>query len=110
MRIDEFRRITRYPRLRNYLRRAAAGTMLTADLSTAGTRVTLAVKNTPHNNFNAIIEVPKTSDFVLRLIGGDLEVAAITGNKDFASQAGDVGIAAGNPRRLRQRGCHGQDR
>ena len=67
-----------------------------ADLSTAGTRATLAIKNTPHNNFKATIEVPKASDLVLRLSGGDLDVGAITGNKDIDSGAGDVGIAA-NP-------------
>ena len=68
----------------------------TADLNTNGLKATLAVKDTPHNNFNAVIEVPKTSDVVVRLAAGNLEMAALTGSKDVDSQAGNVEITAGN--------------
>jgi hypothetical protein len=91
----------------NYQVRSAAGDSIrvtfsgntgnaTADLSTNGTHATLAVRDTPHNNFTATIEVPKTSDVVLRLAGGNLEMAAITGNKDIDSKAGNVEITAGS--------------
>jgi hypothetical protein len=68
----------------------------TADLGTTGTHATLAIKDTPHNNFRAIVEVPATADLVVHLTGGNLEVGAITGNKDIDSKAGNVGIATPN--------------
>ena len=64
-----------------------------ADLGINGTHATLTVKDTPHNNFRATVEVPKTSDLVIHLSGGNLNVAAITGNKDIDSKAGNVAIA-----------------
>lgn len=69
----------------------------TADLNTNGSKATLTVKDTPHNNFNAVIEVPKTSDVVVRLDAGNLEMAALTGSKDVDSKAGNVEITAGSP-------------
>ena len=67
-----------------------------ADLGTSGTHANLAIRDTPHSNFRAIVEVPATSDLTVRLSGGNLEVAAITGNKDIDSKAGNVGIAIPN--------------
>jgi hypothetical protein len=67
-----------------------------ADVGTTGTHATLAIRNTPHNNFRAIIEVPATSDLTVHLGGGNLDVAAITGNKDIDSKAGNVAIAVPN--------------
>jgi hypothetical protein len=68
-----------------------------AELVTNGTHANLVVKDTPHSNFHAIIEVPKTSDVILRLAGGNLEMTVISGNKDIESKAGNVEIAAGSP-------------
>jgi hypothetical protein len=68
-----------------------------AELTTNGTHANLAVKDAPHSNFQATIEVPKTADVVLRLTGGNLEMAALTGNKDIDSKAGNVEIAVGSP-------------
>jgi hypothetical protein len=68
----------------------------TADLGTSGTHANLAIRDTPHSNFRAIVEVPATSDLTVHLSGGNLEVAAITGNKDIDSKAGNVGIAIPN--------------
>jgi hypothetical protein len=64
-----------------------------ADLGTSGTHATLAIRDTPHSNFRATVEVPATSDLTVHLTGGNLEVAAITGNKDIDSKAGNVRIA-----------------
>lgn len=69
----------------------------TTAVTTNGAQASLTVKNTPHTNFQARIEVPKTSDLVVRLAGGNLEMAAITGNKDIDSQAGNVEIKVGDP-------------
>jgi hypothetical protein len=67
-----------------------------ADLETSGTRANLAIRDTPHSNFRAIVEVPVTVDLTVHLSGGNLEVAAVTGNKDIDSKAGNVGIAIPN--------------
>jgi hypothetical protein len=67
-----------------------------ADLEASGTRANLAIRDTPHSNFRAIVEVPATVDLTVHLSGGNLEVAAITGNKDIDSKAGNVGIAIPN--------------
>src|SRR6478609_1185841 len=53
----------------------------TADVTTTGNRATLAIKDTPHNNFRSTIEVPATADINVHLSGGNLEIGAITGNK-----------------------------
>ena len=68
----------------------------TAEITTAGAHANLAIKDTPHGNFKATVEVPQTSDLVLHLTGGNLDMAAITGNKDIDSKAGNVTVAVGN--------------
>ncbi|HEV3201254.1 MAG TPA: hypothetical protein VGZ73_25315 [Bryobacteraceae bacterium] len=68
----------------------------TADLGTSGPHANLAIRDTPHSNFRATVEVPATADLTVHLTGGNLEVAAITGNKDIDSKAGNVGIAIPN--------------
>ena len=67
------------------------------DLATNGSHADVKVTDTPHNNFQATIEVPKTADLVVRLTGGNLVIAAITGNKDVESYGGNVQIAVGDP-------------
>jgi hypothetical protein len=67
-----------------------------ADLGGSGTHATLAIKDTPHNNFRATLEVPATADLTVHLTAGNLEVAAITGNKDIESKAGNVEISIAN--------------
>jgi hypothetical protein len=69
----------------------------TAALATNGSHAMLVVKDTPHNNFKATVEVPRTADLVVRHAGGDLDMAAIAGNKDIDSKAGDLTITAGSP-------------
>jgi hypothetical protein len=67
-----------------------------ADLGTSGTHANLAIRDTPQSDFRATVEVPATTDLTVHLSGGNLEVAAITGNKDIDSKAGNVGIAIPN--------------
>ena len=68
------------------------------DLTTSSTHADVKVKDTPGNNFQATIEVPRAADLVVRLTGGNLVIAAITGNKDVESYAGNVQIAVGDPK------------
>ncbi len=68
-----------------------------AELTITGAEAHVGVKDTPSNNFQATIEVPKTADLVVRLSAGNLEIAAISGNKDVESAAGNVDIAVGDP-------------
>jgi hypothetical protein len=67
------------------------------DLTTNATRANLAVLETPDSNFQATIEVPKTSDLIVRLSGGNLVLSGITGNKDIDSVAGNAEISIGDP-------------
>jgi hypothetical protein len=68
----------------------------TADLETSGTHANLAIKDTPHSNFRATVEVPATADLTIHLTGGNLEIAAISGNKDIDSKARNVSISVPN--------------
>jgi hypothetical protein len=67
------------------------------EVTASGARADVVVKDTPHKNFHATIEVPKAADLNIRLSAGDLTMAAITGNKDVESYAGDIKIAVGDP-------------
>jgi hypothetical protein len=64
------------------------------ELTANGTQGKVVLRDTPNNNFGAVIEVPKTSDLVIRMWAGDLSVMDITGNKDIEIKAGDIRIAA----------------
>jgi hypothetical protein len=91
----------------NYTVRPAAGTDIRVTLggntgtakvnvTTTDTEAKVSVKETPHNNFQATIEVPQTADLTIRLSGGDLKIEAIRGNKDVESNAGNVDIVTGD--------------
>ena len=67
----------------------------TADVTTDGAHGNVAIKDTP-NNFKATIEVPQTTDLVLHLTGGILDIGAVTGNKNIDSKAGNVTVAVGD--------------
>ena len=66
------------------------------ELAAEGTHAEVKVKDTPNHNFHATIEVPKTADLVIRLSGGDLVMAPITGNKDVEAYGGDIKIGVGD--------------
>lgn len=67
-----------------------------ADLAISGTHANLAIRKTPRSSFRATVEVPATTDITVHLTGGNLELAAITGNKEIDSKAGNVGIMVPN--------------
>jgi hypothetical protein len=83
----------------NHIRVAVSGTTGNAkiDVGIEGGNATIKVKDTPHGNFRAIVEVPAKSDLVVRLTGGELTVDEITGNKDVESYGGNVRVAVGDP-------------
>ncbi len=62
-------------------------------VSGQGSSAKVTVSNTPHSNFHATIEVPKTTDLAITLAAGDLNVAPITGNLEIDSTAGDITVA-----------------
>jgi hypothetical protein len=67
-----------------------------ADLTTSGSHANLAIRDTPHGNFRATVEVPAAANLTIHLTAGNLDVGAITGNKDIDSQAGNVTISIPN--------------
>jgi hypothetical protein len=67
-----------------------------AELATSGKHASLTVRDTPHSNFRATVEVPAMADLNIHLSAGNLEITAITGNKDIDSQVGNVGISIPN--------------
>ena len=68
-----------------------------SELSANGAQAVVRVRDTPSNNFQATIEVPKAADLVVRLSAGNLQIAAISGNKEIESTAGNVEIEVGDP-------------
>ncbi len=87
------------PSADNHIRVLLSGNVGTTvtDVAISKSHADIKVSNTPsHGDFHATIEVPKTSDLLVRMTAGDLTVGSITGNKDVASNAGDVKIAVGS--------------
>lgn len=66
------------------------------ELTVDGQRANVAVKDTP-NNFHALIDVPGSSNVVIHLSAGNLEMAGIVGDKDINSGAGNVEITISDP-------------
>ena len=52
------------------------------EITSNATRANLAVMDTPGDSCQAAIEVPKVSDLIVRLSGGNFILSGITGNKD----------------------------
>jgi hypothetical protein len=67
------------------------------EIKSGGSGAELSVHNTPHNDFHALIEVPRHSDLWVRLSAGDLNIQDVEGNKDIESHAGDVEIVLPHP-------------
>jgi len=67
------------------------------ELAATGSQATLKVSDTPHNNFSALIEVPKIANLTVHLTGGNLTITGVTGNKDVDSYGGNVTIGVPDP-------------
>ncbi|HEY7098698.1 MAG TPA: hypothetical protein VH437_18360 [Terriglobales bacterium] len=67
------------------------------NFKTSGSNAEVWVKNTPHNDFHATIQVPHKSHLWIRLSAGDLDIKGIEGDKDVALRAGDLDIEIARP-------------
>ena len=67
-----------------------------AVLAANGAGANLSIKDTPHSDFRATIEVPARSDIAVHLTGGNLAIGAIAGSKEIDSKAGNVEISVSN--------------
>ncbi len=85
------------PAAGNLIRVTITGAMgnTKVELTANGTQGKVVLRDSPNNNFGAVIEVPKVADLMIRMNAGDLNVGGITGSKDIESKAGDVRIDAG---------------
>ncbi len=82
----------------SHIRVALSGTIgnAKADVAIDGSQAEVKVKDTPHNNFHAVVEVPAQANIVVRLAAGELKIGAVTGNKDVESYAGNVEVTVAN--------------
>jgi hypothetical protein len=63
----------------------------------SGDRADVSVTRCPHNNFQATIEVPKSSNLHIRMLAGELRVRDVTGDKDVKLHFGDLTMDVGDP-------------
>jgi hypothetical protein len=64
-------------------------------LQISGDRADLKLTGCSHNNFQARIEVPKTSALYVRMMAGQLDVRGVTGDKDVELSFGQLNIDVG---------------
>jgi hypothetical protein len=57
----------------------------------------VSVSDTPHNNFQATIEVPRRSDLRVRLFAGEVVIKGVEGNKDVEVTAGRIEVQVPDP-------------
>ncbi len=62
-----------------------------------GTSADVYVSETPHNNFQATIEVPHSSNLWVRLSAGEVVVKDVEGDKDVRVFAGSIQIDVPHP-------------
>ncbi len=67
------------------------------EIKLAGSHANVYVTNTPNNNFNATIEVPRRSNLWVRLTAGQLTIGNIEGDKDLEIRAGQMSVSIPRP-------------
>jgi hypothetical protein len=67
------------------------------EIKPAAARADVYVRHTPHNNFQATIEVPRHSHLWARLSAGQLDIEDVEGDKDIEMWAGQLNIAVLHP-------------
>ena len=78
--------------------RAEKGRDVSLTFKHMNTHAELRITGGPVNNGPSIqIEVPKSSNLIVRLPFGDLNIEGISGDKDVEMHAGDLNIEVGNP-------------
>jgi hypothetical protein len=64
-------------------------------LQISGDRADLRLTGCPHNNFQARIEIPKSSALYVRMFAGQLDVRDVTGDKDVELSFGQLNVDVG---------------
>jgi hypothetical protein len=67
------------------------------EIKATGSNADVYVSETPHNNFQATIEVPRRSDLWARLSAGELVVESVEGDKNIELLAGRLQIDIPHP-------------
>ncbi len=62
---------------------------------TSGQTGDLSIKGGPQNDFRVTLQVPTKSNLYVRMPFGDLDISAVSGDKDVEVHAGDVTLALG---------------
>jgi hypothetical protein len=62
------------------------------EIKATASRADVYVRNTPHNNFRATIEIPKQSNLWARMSAGELNIRDVEGDKDIELWAGQINI------------------
>jgi hypothetical protein len=64
-------------------------------INVSGDRADIHVTGCPHGNFEARIEIPKSSALYVRMLAGQLDVRDVTGDKDVALSFGQLNLDVG---------------
>jgi len=67
------------------------------EIKPAASSADVYVSHTPHNNFNATIEVPRHSNLWVRLSAGELKIEDVEGDKNVELLAGQIEIEIRHP-------------
>jgi hypothetical protein len=67
------------------------------EIKQAASRADVYVSDTPHNNFQATIEVPRYSNLWARLSAGELVIDSVDGDKNVEVRAGRIQIDIPHP-------------
>jgi len=62
------------------------------EIKTSGSNADVYVTDTPHNNFQATIQVPRRSNLWVRLTAGELVVENLEGDKNLEVRAGRIQV------------------
>jgi len=66
-------------------------------IQTSASSADVSVSDTPHNNFQATIEIPRHSNLRVRMFAGEVVIDGIEGDKDVEVSAGRIEIKVPRP-------------
>jgi len=66
-------------------------------LKRADNTMELKLSHVPKKELEVTIEIPKSTNLYARMLGGDLSILGITGDKDLELTAGDLTVQVGSP-------------
>lgn len=72
------------------------------DVTVKGREATVFIDGPLHKGAEAIIEVPRRTDLVVRLSAGELLIKGVEGHKDVSARAGEIDIQLGRPEQYRR--------